>query len=55
MRATEGWIRIELDDAWRRELPIHDYFKVTAVTAPMLRAYGYKLTRHNDATDVVGT
>jgi Sulfotransferase family len=35
---------LRLDDAWRRELPRRDRAVVTALTAPLLRAYGYPLS-----------
>jgi hypothetical protein len=43
MRATTGTIAIEPDTGWQRELARADVAKVTAMTWPLLSAYGYPL------------
>lgn len=40
-RFREGPLTIQADDAWRRHLPARPAAVVTAVTAPLLRSYGY--------------
>jgi len=41
MRFRSGPVDLVLDDEWRRRLPRHHRHLVTAITAPMLGAYGY--------------
>jgi hypothetical protein len=43
MRFTTGTLDIRRDDAWRSELPDSHRRLVTALTAPLLSAYGYSL------------
>jgi hypothetical protein len=43
MRARTGTIAIELDTGWQSELALNDLAKVTAVTWPLLSAYGYPI------------
>ncbi len=43
MRFRTGTIPLRHDDAWRRSLPGRDRRIVTALTAPLLAAYGYTL------------
>ncbi len=42
-RFRTGTVPIRVDDAWRRELPTSSRLLVTAMTAPLLAAYGYGL------------
>jgi len=44
MRFTQGDIEIRLDDAWRSGLPSRDRRIVTAMTAPMLLLYRYRIS-----------
>jgi hypothetical protein len=48
MRAATGPVRISLDDAWKERLPGAEFAKVTALTWPLLRAYGYRAGRAPD-------
>jgi hypothetical protein len=41
MRASTGWVEIDLDDEWRRLLPVSQRMAVTALTWPLLARYGY--------------
>ena len=41
MRFTRGAVRLRNDDQWRREMPRRDVSVVTALTAPLLKRYGY--------------
>jgi hypothetical protein len=41
MRASTGWVDIDLDDEWRRSLPTSQRLAVTALTWPLLGLYGY--------------
>jgi Sulfotransferase family len=43
MRARTGTIAIELDVGWQSELALADVAKVTAMTWPLLSAYGYRI------------
>ena len=45
MRTRSGWVEIDGDDEWRTGLPDAERTKVTALTAPLLAAYGYRFTR----------
>jgi hypothetical protein len=42
MRFTVGRVRLHHDDAWRTALPVRHRRLVSALTAPLLRAYGYR-------------
>ncbi|MEX2102062.1 MAG: sulfotransferase [Actinomycetota bacterium] len=42
MRFATGRIDLELDEAWRRELPEADARMVSLLTLPLLRRYGYR-------------
>jgi hypothetical protein len=42
MRFSVGSIDLRVDDEWTRTMPSRDRFWVTALTAPMLRGYGYR-------------
>ncbi len=41
MRALTGEVAMQLDDEWQRMLPGPQFAKVTAITWPQLRVYGY--------------
>jgi len=41
MRFDSGRLRLRADTAWREHLPARSQRAVTALTAPMLAAYGY--------------
>jgi hypothetical protein len=43
MRATTGWLPIRLDDEWQTQLSTAQLAKVTAITWPLLRLYGYPI------------
>jgi hypothetical protein len=45
MREESGQVPIVQDDEWKRAMPARQYRGVTAITAPLLRVYGYPLTR----------
>ncbi len=45
MRTSSGWITLRVDDQWRGEMARSDYAAVSAITWPMLRAYGYRTSR----------
>jgi hypothetical protein len=42
MRFTVGRLRLRPDDVWRTELPVRHRRLVSALTAPLLRVYGYR-------------
>lgn len=42
-RFRTGTVPVRVDEAWRRELPATSRLLVTALTAPLLAAYGYRL------------
>ncbi|HEY4451300.1 MAG TPA: sulfotransferase [Solirubrobacteraceae bacterium] len=44
MRAHLGWVALELDEEWQTGLAAGDRAKVTAMTLPLLAAYGYPLS-----------
>jgi hypothetical protein len=44
-RFDGGSVTLQLDDAWKTQLPTRDAAMVTALTWPELRRYGYPLTR----------
>jgi hypothetical protein len=44
MRFEVGALSIKSDDAWRRELPRTTSRTVTALTLPLLYAYGYPVS-----------
>jgi hypothetical protein len=41
MRAETGWLRMRVDDEWETALPGPQLAKVTAITWPLLKLYGY--------------
>ena len=43
MRLRAGTVPLRLDDAWRRDMDRRTRATVTALTAPMLAAYGYEV------------
>jgi hypothetical protein len=43
MRFRSGKVALELDDEWRRAMPMRDRAEVTALTWPLLLRYGYRL------------
>ncbi len=43
MRFTQGPLRISVDDEWRHAMPTSRRLQVTALTAPLLIAYRYRL------------
>jgi len=45
MRLQQGPVMLKVDDAWRREMGPVDRALVSALTAPLLAAYGYPLGR----------
>jgi hypothetical protein len=47
MRERMGWIPIKLDDEWRTQMPRSQFLQVTAITSPLLRLYGYPLSRRS--------
>ncbi|MCP5028578.1 MAG: sulfotransferase [Actinomycetia bacterium] len=42
-RFRTGTVPVRVDEAWRRQLPTSSRVLVTALTAPLLSAYGYRL------------
>jgi Sulfotransferase family len=44
MRFHSGTVPLRRDDAWRQKLPARDRRVVTALTAPLMRSYGYRGT-----------
>jgi Sulfotransferase family len=49
MRFTTGELTIRADDRWRTDMTATDRRKVTAITWPVARAYGYSTDRHRHA------
>jgi hypothetical protein len=45
MRATTGWLPIRLDSEWQTALSTAQLAKVTAITWPLQRLYGYPIVR----------
>lgn len=45
LRFGRNEITLRLDDAWRAMLPARDRHIVSAITAPLLKAYGYRIRR----------
>jgi hypothetical protein len=45
MRFSHGVVQLRFDEAWRTEMRRLDRWMATALTAPMLIAYGYRLRR----------
>jgi hypothetical protein len=45
MRLDHGSIELRLDDEWVEAMPASTRSTVTAMTAPLLKAYGYRLSR----------
>jgi hypothetical protein len=45
MRFARGSLSIELDDEWHTELPLRSRLAVDAAAWPLLRRYGYSLSR----------
>jgi hypothetical protein len=43
MRFTTGRVELRRDDAWRSDLPASQRHLVSALTAPLLGAYGYRV------------
>lgn len=43
MRTSKGWLAIRLDSEWQRGLSVAQLAKITAITWPLLRRYGYPL------------
>jgi hypothetical protein len=43
MRATTGWLPVRLDSEWQTGLSTAQLAKVSAITWPLLRVYGYPL------------
>jgi hypothetical protein len=43
MTDSTGWLKIDLDDEWQTMLPTRQFAQVTAITLPLLRAYGYPI------------
>jgi hypothetical protein len=43
MRATTGWLPLRLDNEWQTQLTTSQFAKVTALTWPLLRLYGYPI------------
>jgi hypothetical protein len=41
MRFVSGELELRADDAWHRQMPSRDRRVVTALTLPLLAAYGY--------------
>ena len=46
MRFRSGPLRLTVDDAWRRDMPVGQQRLVTGLTAPLLAGYGYLGDRH---------
>lgn len=44
MRFVTGHLDLRADQAWQRQMPLRDQRLVTALTLPLLRAYGYPVT-----------
>jgi hypothetical protein len=45
-RFRSGAIELRRDDGWTREMPTSDRAVVTALTLPLMRAYGYRAATH---------
>lgn len=45
MRTNTGWMALRVDDEWQARLSKAQFAGVTAITWPMLRWYGYRLSR----------
>jgi hypothetical protein len=43
MRTTTGWLPVRLDNEWQTQLSTAQLTKVTALTWPLLRLYGYPI------------
>jgi hypothetical protein len=43
MRASTGWVTMDLDDEWQTKMPGSQFAEVTAITWPQLRSYGYEI------------
>ena len=43
MRTTTGWLPVRLDNEWQTQLSTAQFAKVTAITWPLLRLYGYPI------------
>jgi hypothetical protein len=43
MRASTGWVKMDLDDEWKTKMPGSQFAEVTAITWPQLRFYGYEI------------
>jgi Sulfotransferase family len=43
MRASQGWLRMRLDDEWQSGLATPHLVEVNAISLPLLRPYGYPL------------
>jgi hypothetical protein len=43
MRSSFGWTRLSADTEWQSQMPLAQFAKVTAITLPLLRLYGYPL------------
>ncbi len=41
MRSQTGWLEMRIDDEWEAALPGAEFAKVTAITLPLLKRYGY--------------
>lgn len=41
MRSKTGWLEMRVDDEWETALPQSQFARVTAITWPLLRLYGY--------------
>jgi len=41
MRSRTGWLEMRIDDEWEAALPQSQFAKVTAISWPLLRLYGY--------------
>jgi hypothetical protein len=54
MRASTGRVAIRRDDEWRRSLAARDRRRVTAMTWPLLLAYGYPLSASADPHSALG-
>ena len=48
MSAETGWVEIRPDERWKAELSRAQVAAVTALTAPLLLAYGYPLARRGE-------
>jgi hypothetical protein len=54
MRSSVGWIPLGLDDEWQTQLSRAQFAKVTAITWPLLRLYGYPVVPAARRRGVVG-